>query len=212
VGSGVIFDPMSSTEPSIQERILTAARGLFLTKGYNGSNLRDIASEAQVSMGGIYHHFDSKEDIYNALIHSQEAPKALATISELFEDPLFPENLGDIGSTIFQSVREHRDFFKLVYLDVLEFQAKNVRHIIQAFRKIISSRSADLLSHRTAKNQVADVHPAIMVRCMFDLFLYFGLEEVMLEQSLGDELQMSSEDVADQMAKIMLYGVMRRDS
>ena len=51
-----------------------------------------------------------------------------------------------------------------------------------------------------------------MVRCMFDLFLYFGLEEVMLDQSLGDELMMSSEDVADQMAKVLLYGVMRRDS
>ena len=202
---------MSSAEPSIQERILTAARGLFLTKGYNGSNLRDIAAEAKVSMGGIYHHFDSKEDIYNALIHNQEAPKALATISELFQDPLFPENLGDIGVTIFHSVREHRDFFKLVYLDVLEFQAKNVKHIIETFRKLISSTSAELLRHRTSKNQLSGVHPAIMVRCMFDLFLYFGLEEVMLDQSLGDELMMSSEDVADQMAKLLLYGVMRRD-
>ena len=82
--AGVKLAPMSSTEPSIQERILIAARGLFLTKGYNGSNLRDIAKEAKVSMGGIYHHFDSKEDIYKALIHDQEAPRALATISELF--------------------------------------------------------------------------------------------------------------------------------
>ena len=203
---------MSSTEPGIQERILLAARKLFLSQGYNGSNLRDIAKEAKVSMGGIYHHFDSKEDIYNALIHDQEAPRALATISELFKDPIFPENLGDIGATIFHSVREHRDFFKLVYLDVLEFQAKNVKHIIQTFRKLISSTSADLLSHRTEKNQLSGVHPAIMVRCMFDLFLYFGLEEVMLDQSLGEELMMSSEDVADQMAKLLLYGVMKRDS
>ena len=203
---------MSRTEPSIQERILTAARLLFLSKGYNGSNLRDIAREAKVSMGGIYHHFDSKEDIYNALINDQEAPKALATISELFQDPIFPENLGDIGATIFHAVREHRDFFKLVYLDVLEFQAKNVKHIIQTFRRLISATSAELLRHRTEREELSDIHPAIMVRCMFDLFLYFGLEEVMLDQSLGEELGMSSEDVADQMAKLLLSGVMRREA
>ena len=32
--------------PSIRDRILGAARGLFLKKGFNGSNLRDIAREA----------------------------------------------------------------------------------------------------------------------------------------------------------------------
>lgn len=203
---------MTNTEPTIRERILDAARGLFLTKGYNGSNLRDIAAEARVSMGGIYHHFDSKEDIYQALLHSQDAPKALAGISELFEDPLFPENLGHIGTTIFQLVREHRNFFKLVYVDVLEFQSKNVKHIIDAFRQVIISRSGDLLRHRTEKGHLADIHPAIMVRCMFDLFMYFGLEEVMLEHSMADELGLSGEEMADQMAKLLLYGVMRRPS
>lgn len=194
----------------MHDRILAAARGLFLARGYNGSNLRDIAAEAKVSMGGIYHHFESKEGIYLALLHDQAAPKALGSISELFENPLFPENLGDIGTTIFQLTRTHRDFFKLLYIDVLEFQSKNVRHIIGGFRKLIVSRSARLLEHRTEAGDLADIHPAIMVRCMFDLFLYMGLEEVMLEHSLGDELGLSSEELADQMAKLYLYGMMRR--
>ena len=46
---------MSDERPSVQARILRAAHELFLTQGYNGSNLRDIAARAEVSMGGIYH-------------------------------------------------------------------------------------------------------------------------------------------------------------
>ena len=54
--------------PSARDRILEAARDLFLTKGYNGSNLRDIAGRARVSMGGIYHHFDSKESMVDEIL------------------------------------------------------------------------------------------------------------------------------------------------
>ncbi len=198
-------------EGSIHDRILAAAKKLFLAKGFNGSNLRDIAKEAQVSMGGIYHHFGSKEEIYQALLHSNEVPIAFANIVGLFRDRVFPENLGEIGSKIFDLVEAHRDFFKLVYIDVLEFQAKNVNHVIQAFRKSVSQQSVALLEHRLDAGAMAEVHPVIIVRCMFDLFMHFGLEEVMTGGSLAEELGLSQRELADQLARVLLYGAMRRD-
>ena len=198
-------------EPSIHDRILAAAKTLFLANGFNGSNLRDIAKEAQVSMGGIYHHFGSKEEIYQALLNSNEVPIAFASIVGLFRDPVFPENLGEIGAKIFDIVEAHRDFFKLLYIDVLEFQARNVNHVIQSFRKSISQQSVALLKHRLDAGDMAEVHPAIVVRCMFDLFLNFGLEEVMTGGSFAADIGLTERQLADQMARVILYGAMRRD-
>jgi len=198
---------------SIQERILDAARQLFLAKGYNGSNLRDIAREAKVSMGGIYHHFGSKEEIYLALLNqSGTAPDALQRIGKLFSDPSFPSNLADIGMAVFEVAREHQDYFKLLYIDVLEFQGKNVSHIIGGFRKGFNQLGVGLLRPRIDRGELSqDVRSEIMMRVMFDTYIYFILEEVMLGTSSAANLEMSEREMAEQMASVLLNGVLPRD-
>ena len=48
-------------------KILDAAAHLFLEKGYDGASLQDIIDETKLSKGAIYHHFGSKEDIFEAV-------------------------------------------------------------------------------------------------------------------------------------------------
>lgn len=51
-------------KPEKREAILKAARTLFCTFGYNETGMRDIAQEAGMTCGNIYHYFDDKEEIY----------------------------------------------------------------------------------------------------------------------------------------------------
>lgn len=46
------------------ERILRAARKLFLLKGYHRTTIRDICQLAQLSNGTLYFHFRNKDAIY----------------------------------------------------------------------------------------------------------------------------------------------------
>ncbi|RLJ71610.1 TetR family transcriptional regulator [Hydrogenivirga caldilitoris] len=43
--------------------IILTAKKLFVEKGYFNTSMRDIAKEAGVSTGALYHHFESKEEI-----------------------------------------------------------------------------------------------------------------------------------------------------
>lgn len=50
------------------EKILQAARRLFLEKGYEQTTIQDIVDQlGGLTKGAVYHHFKSKEDIMNAL-------------------------------------------------------------------------------------------------------------------------------------------------
>jgi len=49
-----------------KSKIVTAAFQLFLENGYKGVSLADILKATQLSKGAIYHHFDSKYEIYVA--------------------------------------------------------------------------------------------------------------------------------------------------
>lgn len=53
------------------ENILSVSAKLFLEKGFDKTSMRDIAETAGISKGAIYHHFDSKEDIVNAVTEKQ---------------------------------------------------------------------------------------------------------------------------------------------
>lgn len=50
-----------------RDRILAAARWLFVRRGYFNTAMPDIVREAGVSVGSIYHHFADKQAIASAL-------------------------------------------------------------------------------------------------------------------------------------------------
>ena len=51
-----------------KERILTAALELFSQKGYEGTNIRELSASLGLVKSGIYKHYESKEDVWNALL------------------------------------------------------------------------------------------------------------------------------------------------
>ncbi len=51
-----------------RERIIEAATQLFLRKGYFGTSIADLAAAVDVTKGALYHHFESKEAIFSAVV------------------------------------------------------------------------------------------------------------------------------------------------
>ncbi len=51
-----------TTIDSRQEILRTAAR-LFQQQGYDGTSMNDVAAALKLSKGGLYHHFQSKDEI-----------------------------------------------------------------------------------------------------------------------------------------------------
>lgn len=51
-----------------RDRLLTAAAKVFAKQGFNGASVEDIAEAAGYSKGAVYSNFDSKEDLFLALI------------------------------------------------------------------------------------------------------------------------------------------------
>jgi len=60
------------------ERILDAAEDLFARLGYEGTTLRQIASEAEIQEPGLYNHFSGKLALYEAVLHRALNPMAEA--------------------------------------------------------------------------------------------------------------------------------------
>lgn len=51
----------------VKEQILQAAKSLFSSRGYDGTTVRQICDEANVSLALVSYHFGGKENVFNAL-------------------------------------------------------------------------------------------------------------------------------------------------
>src|SRR5574344_1335065 len=51
-----------------KQQIIFAALDLFVTKGYAATKITDIAEKANMSVGLLFHYYESKDKLYEALV------------------------------------------------------------------------------------------------------------------------------------------------
>ena len=95
--------------------VLDAALKLFLKGGYDGTSMQAVANEAGVTKPVVYACFDSKDELFRALLRREE-DRILAEIQEAFKDADLsdPETTLSEGFTGFlRAVGESPDVYRL---------------------------------------------------------------------------------------------------
>jgi AcrR family transcriptional regulator len=64
---------------STKARIVAVARRLFASRGYDGTSTEAVLGESQVSRGALYHHFETKEALFAAVLEEVEIDITAAT-------------------------------------------------------------------------------------------------------------------------------------
>jgi AcrR family transcriptional regulator len=72
--------------------IIAAAYAVFTDKGFAAAKLDDIAARAGVSKGALYLYFETKQEIFEAVVRSAIAPNIdmIRTMAEAYDGPLEP--------------------------------------------------------------------------------------------------------------------------
>lgn len=68
-----------------KDELVDCAQALFFAKGYEATTIADILARARLSKGAFYHHFDSKEDLLDALTE-RLARAIVAAARDILED------------------------------------------------------------------------------------------------------------------------------
>jgi len=91
-------------ENTTKNNILDAALVMFAERGYKGTNLRDLAAALNLSKSALYKHYDSKEDIWNALLDKMEAYYA-RRFGSMDNLPKPPDSWGEFVQTVMGMIR-----------------------------------------------------------------------------------------------------------
>jgi TetR/AcrR family fatty acid metabolism transcriptional regulator len=98
--------------------ILDAAVRVFARRGFHHCRVSDVADEAGVAYGLVYHYFDSKEEILNTLF-LERWQIMLDTIAEIDRRPLSGrDKLAAVAGFVIDSYRHDPDLMKVIIVEV----------------------------------------------------------------------------------------------
>jgi AcrR family transcriptional regulator len=110
----------SAKAPPVDRRrqILDAAVRVFARQGFHACRVSDIAREAGVAYGLVYHYFNSKEQVLNELF-TERWSLLLAAVEEIDTRPIAPrEKLDAVAGFIIDSYRHDPELMKVIVVEV----------------------------------------------------------------------------------------------
>lgn len=98
-----------------RDKILDAARELFVTEGYEGVSMRRVAENIEYSPTAIYVHFADKEELFRELCHQDYARLAEVFRSTVMSsDPI--ERLKQIGAVYIDFGVRNPNHYKFMFM------------------------------------------------------------------------------------------------
>jgi AcrR family transcriptional regulator len=128
---------MTSDTP---EKILQAARRLFVQQGYTATSMRQVAEVTGIGKATIYHHFPDKQSIIMALLEQNQALMQ-ENLAKLRAETDPRERFRVAGELSIKYLLESSDIFQIARREVpggREFMMKGFGAFMHEFRQLLS--------------------------------------------------------------------------
>ena len=128
---------MVENQSDKRNRIIRAAVRTFARKGYHLTRVSDIAKEADVAYGLVYHYFKNKEEILNTIFMENWSlfVKILKSVDKNGSD--LRTKLESVCSFLLEAHRDHPELIEVVILEVTRsskfMEAQNLTLFREAF-------------------------------------------------------------------------------
>lgn len=196
-----------------REQIIHTAVNLFSQKGFKGTTTKEIARAAGVSEAMVFKHFESKDALYGALLHTKGCREGVQRFP-------WEEN------TKLQRALNKKDDFAVFYNIALDAMAKHQADV--GFMRLLmySALEEHELAERFFNEFVAKVYefiggyiaqrqrdgvfrkmdPRIAVRAFLGMLIHHSLNNILWDKK-RKLLDVSNEEAAKNFAEILVRGL-----
>lgn len=198
----------SSRTATIDKRdlILGAAVKAFAQKGFHGTRVADIAQEAGIAYGLIYHYFKNKEEILNSIFHDKWGI-FLAILKSIDQDNRdLRAKLLAIAGFFFDSYRQLPHLMEVLVLEIIHSSRFLEDENLDQFREAFVMMETIFRREQERGIVSESVNPRVAS------FLFLGSIETMLTAKILDTITGTTDLDALKAALVdqFLYGITRR--
>jgi TetR/AcrR family transcriptional regulator, fatty acid metabolism regulator protein len=174
--------------PDKRRAILDAAITVFARQGFHSARVSDVAAEAGVAYGLVYHYFDSKDQMLNELFSERWALLLEASQEVQRSDGSPRDKLGGVAGFIIESYRHEPELMKVIIVEVTRAANSFGRTHLPEIRKAYDL-VADIVAEAQRSGEFRDdVDPN------FSAMVFYGAIEQLLTGWIFDLIPGTDED------------------
>jgi AcrR family transcriptional regulator len=164
--------------------------------------MRQIARQAEMTVGGIYNHFASKDEIWRAVVEVKHPYHQILPMIEQAQGETIDEILRDAAHRMIAGLGDRPDLLKLMFIELVEFNGQDVTDLFQMAAPRMLVFASRALQKR---GKLRDIPIPVMVRAFLGIFVWYYMTEMMV----GKDLQAAfGPQTVDQYIDIYLYGIL----
>ncbi len=169
--------------------ILDAAITVFARQGFHHCRVSDVADEAGVAYGLVYHYFDSKEEILNELFLErwQVMLDAISEIDRRQEVPV-RDKLYMVAAFIIDSYRHEPDLMKVIIVEVTRAANSFGRQHLDKIREAYEGIAEIVEAGRADGSFKSDIDAQFAAMC------FYGAIEQLLSGWIFDLVPQTEEE------------------
>jgi TetR/AcrR family transcriptional regulator, fatty acid metabolism regulator protein len=171
-----------------RRNILDAAITVFARQGFHSTRVSDIADEAGVAYGLVYHYFNSKDEVLNELF-AERWSLLLAAIDEADASAETPRSkLAAVAAFIVDSYRHNPELMKVIIVEVTRAANSFGRTHLPEIRRAYDSITKIVADGQEVGAFRRDIDPA------FASMSFYGAIEQLLSGWIFELIPASSAD------------------
>ena len=176
------------TPPDKRRMILDAAVRVFARQGFHSCRVSDVADEAGVAYGLVYHYFSSKEEILNTLFTERWQLMLDAIVEIDRREQSARDKLGQVAGFIFDSYRHEPDLMKVIIVEVTRAANTFGRHHLEKIREAYDLIAGIVEQARSDGSFKSTISAEFAAMC------FYGAIEQLLSAWIFDLLPQTDED------------------
>jgi len=192
-----------------REQIIDAAMRAFSQKGYSRATNKDIAREAGITPGLIYHYFENKEALFKAIIEGRSPLKLINSLSQqVFTMPpdiflrfLIIQVLGIIEEEKFGQL------LRVIFSELI-YNPKITQLVTGVLQRAIGFLTT-YFAAQIESGELRRTDPTLTAQIFFGSVIAFVLRRQILRDPLA--LQYTPEQIADAVVETVLKGLVARE-
>jgi len=185
-----------------RQQITSAAHRLFLTQGFHGTTMRQIARESGMALGSLYNHFADKEDLFRAVFTAYNPYPLLLMALEHSQGKDAEELVRVAARRLVTALKDRPDLIKLVFTDVVEFQGK---HLAAAYPDVAPGMERFAARLQRDPGALRPISADSLLRGFFGLFYTFHMTEMLLGKPADPQAQNTA---LSELTEIYLRGIL----
>ena len=195
------IDIQLSKSDRTSNAILDSAYRLISSQGYAATSMRQIAEGAGLALGGIYNHFSSKEEIFEAILQKRHPFFLIMPLLKETRGDTIDEFIRTAARSLVAELSKHPEFLNLMLTELVEFKG---RHAPLLFEKIYPDLMLVARHLEIFQNDLRPIPSPLLMRAFVGMFFSYFITDILLKNLMLPELQANALDV---FVEVFLNGI-----